>query len=71
MSGLEVPALIFGIVSAVAGTTSAIKDVSERRHESSLYKSEKTIRVRPISVGIVLKADMDLGSGWEFSRPPN
>lgn len=46
MSGLEVPALIFGIVSAVAGTTSAIKDVNEARHESSLYKSEKTIRVR-------------------------
>lgn len=55
MSGLEVPALIFGIVSAVAGTTSAIKDVSEKRHESSLYKSEKTIRVRLTSVGIVLK----------------
>jgi hypothetical protein len=46
MSGLEIPALIFGIASAVAGTTSAIKDVKEARHESSLYKSEKTIRVR-------------------------
>ncbi|KAH8789144.1 hypothetical protein BGZ57DRAFT_878490 [Hyaloscypha finlandica] len=43
MSGLEIPALVFGIVGAAAGSASAYKDVT-RKGEGSLYKVEKTIQ---------------------------
>jgi hypothetical protein len=44
MSGLEIPALVFGIVGAAAGSASAYKDVT-RKGEGSLYKVDKTIQV--------------------------
>ncbi|CZR68530.1 uncharacterized protein PAC_18429 [Phialocephala subalpina] len=42
MSGLEIPALIAGVVGAVASGASAYKDVTKRGGgEQSLYKSER------------------------------
>ncbi|KAF8854269.1 hypothetical protein BDZ45DRAFT_747718 [Acephala macrosclerotiorum] len=41
MSGLEIPASIYGIVSVVAGSASAYKDMTRKGGEQSPYKLER------------------------------
>lgn len=45
MNGLEVLALIAGIVGAAAGSASAYKDMKRKGGEQPLYKSEQIVQV--------------------------
>lgn len=46
MSGLEIPALVAGIVGAAASTASAYKDLKRHDSDRATYRSVITTRVR-------------------------